>query len=117
MFRHTKVKIEGPYVSMRKIGISFRGELLNMAIAMAFVAMPTISFAQTAQEQRQDQLNRDIESKRLQRSQDAREQQLQNQNELRLQQQQRQIEQLSRMQSDRDAQRARDAREAVKRKP
>ncbi len=88
-----------------------------LAIAAGVMAIPVLGFAQTAQEQRQDQLNRDLESKRLQRSQDAREQQLQNQNELRLQQQQRQIEQRSRMQSDRDAQRARDASEATKRKP
>ena len=43
-----------------------------LAIAAGVMAIPVLGFAQTAQEQRQDQLNRDLESKRLQRSQDGR---------------------------------------------
>jgi uncharacterized protein HemX len=88
-----------------------------LAVAAAVMAVPLLGFAQTAQEQRQDQLNRDVDSKRLQRSQDAREQQLQNQNEQRLQQQQRQIEQRNQMRSDRDARRARDANDPGRRQP
>ena len=105
--------------SMKKYDVSFfsDGWLLALVIASPLATLSTPVLAQTAQEQRQDQLNRELEQKRLQRSQDAREQQLQNQNEQRLQQQQRQIEQRNQIRNDRDSRRARDAGEAERRRP
>ena len=95
----------------------FLDTLAGALVAIAVAMMPTVGFAQSALEQRQEQLNRDLDAKRQQRTQDALGQQQNNQNEQRLQQQQRQIEQRDQLRSDRDARRARDLNDPANKKP
>ncbi|HEY4135328.1 MAG TPA: hypothetical protein VGO34_08940 [Alphaproteobacteria bacterium] len=91
--------------------------LAGALVAVAVLAGPSAVMAQSSLEQRQQQLNRDLDVKRQQRSQDAVGQQQDNQAEQRLQQQQRQIEQRNQMRSDRDARRARDLNDPANKKP